>query len=117
MMAPKSTETPMLLVPSDHVPAPVLRGPRPLAAALVALLVAALRHGSWQGPLLLFALLSLEGALGGGAPAPGQPAVWSILHQVCAIAVITAALAPSDLWRSDATIRRPADVALTQIAP
>jgi heme A synthase len=72
------------------------------AAAVVALLNAALQRRPWQGPLLLLALLSLEGALGIAALAPGQPALWSILHQVCAIAVLAAALAPPEVWRSGA---------------
>jgi heme A synthase len=86
------------------------------AAALVALLMAALRGKPRQGPLLLFALLTLEGALGVAALAPGQPVVWSILHQVCAIAVLAAALAPSDLWRSDFSIKYSTDVALGRAA-
>jgi cytochrome c oxidase assembly protein subunit 15 len=87
------------------------------AAALLALLTAVPRGKTWQRPLLLFALLSLEGALGVAALALGQPVLWSILHQVCAIAVLTAALAPPELRRSDSTIRRRAAVALRRAAP
>jgi heme A synthase len=72
------------------------------AAAVVALLNAALQRRPWQGPLLLLALLSLQGVLGVAALAPGQPVLWSILHQVCAIAVLAAALAPPEVWGSGA---------------
>jgi heme A synthase len=87
------------------------------AAALVSLLTARLRRKPWQGPLLLFALLTLEGAVGIAALAPGQPAVWSILHQVCAVAVLAAALAPPALWRTNASVRLPGGVVLSRAAP
>jgi cytochrome c oxidase assembly protein subunit 15 len=64
------------------------------AAALIAV-VAAIRRGlPSTRALVLFGLLTLEGALGVAALQPGQPVVLSIVHQLCAIAVLTAALAP-----------------------
>jgi heme A synthase len=51
---------------------------------------------------VLFALLTLEGALGVATlQADQQPLVLSILHQACAIAVLAAALAPSELPREN----------------
>jgi heme a synthase len=77
------------------------------AAALLAVVSAMLRGTSATRALLLFALLTLEGALGVAALQAERPLVLSIVHQVCAIAVLAVALAPSDLrWsRSAATAR------------
>ena len=69
-------------------------------AALLALATAALRGQRAAGMLLLFGLLTFEAVLGIAALQPGQPVVASILHQVCAIAVLAAALAPPAPWRS-----------------
>jgi heme a synthase len=69
------------------------------AAALVAVVNAMLRHRSSTGALVLFGALTLEGALGIGALRPGQPVVVSIVHQLGAIAVLVAALAPPELFR------------------
>jgi heme a synthase len=67
------------------------------AAALLAVLNAMLRGTSATRALLLLGLLTLEGALGVAALQAERPLVLSIIHQVCAIAVLVAALAPSDL--------------------
>jgi cytochrome c oxidase assembly protein subunit 15 len=77
------------------------------AAALLAVLNAMLRGTSATRALLLFALLTLEGALGVAALQAERPLVLSIVHQVCAIAVLAVALAPPDLrWsRSAATAK------------
>jgi cytochrome c oxidase assembly protein subunit 15 len=64
------------------------------AAALIAVLAAISRGRPSTRALVLFGLLTLEGALGVAALQPGQPVVLSIAHQLCAIAVLTAALAP-----------------------
>jgi heme A synthase len=48
---------------------------------------------------VLFGLLTLEAVLGIVALRPGQPVIPSIMHQVGAIAVLVAALAPPDLYR------------------
>jgi heme a synthase len=74
------------------------------AAALLAVLNAMLRGTSATRALLLFALLTLEGALGVAALQAERPLVLSIIHQVCAIAVLAVALAPPDLrWSRSAT--------------
>jgi heme a synthase len=70
------------------------------AAALLAVVNAMLRGSSATRALFLFALLTLEGVLGVAALQAERPLVLSIIHQVCAIAVLAVALAPSDLWRS-----------------
>jgi len=64
------------------------------AAAIAA--ATALRHGrGWTQPAALFALLTLEAALGiATLQAAEQPLVLSIAHQACAIAVFAAALMP-----------------------
>lgn len=68
-------------------------------AAALALVTALLRRIPWQRAVLLFGLLTLEGMLGiATLQAEQQPLVLSIVHQVCAIAVLAAALAPCDLW-------------------
>jgi heme A synthase len=74
---------------------------------LLAVLNAMLRGTSATRALLLFALLTLEGALGVAALQAERPLVLSIVHQVCAIAVLAVALAPPDLrWsRSAATAK------------
>jgi cytochrome c oxidase assembly protein subunit 15 len=64
------------------------------AAALIATAIAALRRRPLMGTLLLFGLLTLEGALGIATLRPGAPVSLSIVHEVCAIAVLAAALAP-----------------------
>jgi len=69
------------------------------AAASLAVVTAMLRGLPWTRALVLFGLLTLEGALGVATLRPGQPIVLSIIHQVCAIAVLAAALAPRDLGR------------------
>jgi hypothetical protein len=65
-----------------------------LWAAAVLAMVTALRRGrAWMQPAALFALLTLEGALGVATlQAAEQPVVLSIAHQACAIAVFAAAL-------------------------
>jgi cytochrome c oxidase assembly protein subunit 15 len=70
------------------------------AAALLAVVNAMLRGSSSTRAWLLFGLLTLEGVLGVAALQAERPLVFSIIHQVCAIAVLAVALAPSDLWRS-----------------
>jgi len=66
------------------------------AAALVAVATAMLRGVSRTRALVLFGLLTLEGALGIAALRPGAAVVLSIAHQVGAIAVLAAALAPRE---------------------
>jgi cytochrome c oxidase assembly protein subunit 15 len=67
-------------------------------AAFLAIVIAVLRGGLWTRAALLFGLLTLEGALGVATLSAAQPIVLSVIHQVCAIAVMAAALAPPDLW-------------------
>ncbi len=67
------------------------------AAALLAVVTALLRGRAPTGALVLFGVLTLEGALGIATLQPGEPVALSILHQVCAIAVLVAALAPPGL--------------------
>jgi hypothetical protein len=63
------------------------------AAAAVALATALLRGHAWRRAGALFALLTLEGALGVATlQAVEQPVVLSIAHQALAIAVLAAAL-------------------------
>jgi cytochrome c oxidase assembly protein subunit 15 len=69
------------------------------AAALVAIASAMLKGSSPMRALLLFGLFTLEGALGVGALQAGNPVVLSIVHQVCAIAVLVAALMPDGLLK------------------
>jgi cytochrome c oxidase assembly protein subunit 15 len=64
------------------------------AAALVAVAIAALRRQPLMGTVVLFGLLTLEGALGIATLRPGAAVSLSIVHEVCAIAVLAAALAP-----------------------
>jgi heme A synthase len=72
------------------------------AAAALAVVTALLRGHPWTRAAVLFALLTLEGALGVATlQADQQPLVLSILHQACAIAVLAAALAPSELPREN----------------
>lgn len=71
------------------------------AAAALAVVTALLRGYSWTRAATLLSLLTLEGALGVATlQAVEQPVVLSILHQVLAIAVFAAALAPNrfDRW-------------------
>jgi heme A synthase len=67
-------------------------------AALLVAATALLRRQRCTGSLVLLALFTLEGALGIVALRPGQPVIPSILHQVCAVAVLAAALAPPERW-------------------
>jgi cytochrome c oxidase assembly protein subunit 15 len=76
------------------------------AAALLAVVTALLRGRALTGALVLFGLLTLEGALGIATLQPGEPVALSILHQVCAIAVLVAALAPPGPRRLDAVASR-----------
>jgi heme a synthase len=64
------------------------------AAALVAVAGAMIRGRAVNGALVLFVLLTFEGALGIAALQPDQPVTLSVMHQLCAIAVLAAALAP-----------------------
>jgi cytochrome c oxidase assembly protein subunit 15 len=68
-------------------------------AASLAVVTAMLRGLPWTGALVLFGVLTLEAVLGIAALRPGQPVIPSIMHQVGAIAVLAAALAPPDLYR------------------
>jgi cytochrome c oxidase assembly protein subunit 15 len=70
------------------------------AAALLAVASAMLRGSSAMRALFLLALLTLEGVLGVAALQVERPLVLSIIHQVCAIAVLAVALAQPDLWRA-----------------
>ena len=62
-------------------------------AALVALAAAMWRGRRYRPAVLLFALITLDGALGAAALVLGEPAPLSIAHQLCAIFVLAAALA------------------------
>lgn len=64
-------------------------------AALAWLVVAMLRRRGIGQPTVLFGLLTLEGALGVAALVQGEPLVLSIAHQIGAIFVLAAALAPA----------------------
>jgi cytochrome c oxidase assembly protein subunit 15 len=64
-------------------------------AALMAFAAAAWRRHRLAWPALLFGLLTIDGALGIAALAKALPAVLSIAHQVGAVAVLAAALAPA----------------------
>jgi heme a synthase len=64
-------------------------------AVLVWLAAAVLRRQHAGQPALLFGLLTLEGVLGVATLVQGQPLVLSIAHQVAAILVLAAALAPA----------------------
>jgi heme a synthase len=70
------------------------------AAALIAVVNAIMCCSSATRALLLFGLLTLEGALGVATLQAERPLVLSIIHQVCAVAVLVAALMPSGAWRS-----------------
>ena len=70
------------------------------AAALLAVVNAVLRGTSLTRAIVLFGLLTLEGALGVATLQAERPLVFSIIHQVCAIAILAVALAPPGLWRS-----------------
>jgi len=67
------------------------------AAACLAVATAVLRRRPPTRAVVLFGLLTLEGVLGVATLGAAQPLVLSIVHQACAIAVLAAALAPSDL--------------------
>ncbi len=64
-------------------------------AALAWLVAAMLRRRGLGQPAVLFGFLTLEGALGVAAVVQGEPLVLSITHQVGAIFVLAAALAPA----------------------
>jgi heme a synthase len=68
-------------------------------AALVAVAIALLRGQPWTRTAVLFGLLTLEGVLGVAALQAVRPLVFSMIHQVGAIAVLAVALAPADLWK------------------
>ena len=70
------------------------------AAALVAVINAMLRGTPWTRAWLLLGLLTFEAGLGAATLQSERPLVLSIIHQVCAIAVLAVALAAPDLWRS-----------------
>jgi heme a synthase len=77
------------------------------AVALLAVVSAMLRGTSATRALLLFGLLTLEGALGAATLQAERPLVLSIIHQVCAIAVLVVALAPPDLrWSHPAAVAK-----------
>jgi cytochrome c oxidase assembly protein subunit 15 len=61
--------------------------------ALGALAVSLVRGGPRAAPLLLFGLLSLDGALGVATLLLAEPPALSIAHQVCGVLVLAAALA------------------------
>jgi heme A synthase len=63
-------------------------------AALAAFVAAVLRGLPKSRVLILLGLLTFEGALGVAALQAAYPAVLSIAHQLCAVAVLAAALAP-----------------------
>ena len=63
--------------------------------ALAWLVAAMLRRRDIGQPAMVFGLLTLEGALGVAALVQGEPLVISIAHQVGAIFVLAAALAPA----------------------
>jgi cytochrome c oxidase assembly protein subunit 15 len=64
-------------------------------AALAWLVVAMVRRRGVGQPTVLLGLLTLEGALGVAALLQGEPLVLSITHQIGAIFVLAAALAPA----------------------
>jgi cytochrome c oxidase assembly protein subunit 15 len=66
-------------------------------AALAATLVALFRGTPLQRALLLLGLITLEGALGVAALQAERPLIYSMIHQVGAIAVLALALAPPAL--------------------
>jgi heme a synthase len=65
-------------------------------AALAAVVAAVFRGQPRTRALVLFGLLSFEGALGVAVLQALYPVVLSIVHQLCAIAVLVAALAPRE---------------------
>jgi heme A synthase len=69
-------------------------------ATALTIVTTLLRNLPWGLASLLFGLFTLEGALGITTLQAGQPLVLSIVHQICAIAVLATALAPRDLGRS-----------------
>jgi heme A synthase len=56
--------------------------------------------------LILLVLLTFEGALGVAVLHAAYPAVLSVVHQLCAIAVLAAALAPREARRPTAAFSR-----------
>ncbi len=76
------------------------------AAALLAVATAMLRQLPSTRMLVLFGLLTLDGALGIVTLQALQPVVPSIVHQVCAIAVLAAALGAQSQGRADHLARR-----------
>ncbi len=75
------------------------------AAALVAAVNAVLRRAFPARALLLLFLLTLEAVLGVATLQAERPLLLSIVHQVCAVAVLVAALLPPDARRSQASAR------------
>jgi hypothetical protein len=72
------------------------------AAAILAVMTALLRGHPWRTAATLFALLTLEGALGVATlQAVEQPVVLSMAHQAIAIAVLAAALMPVSVAAGD----------------
>jgi heme a synthase len=69
-------------------------------AALAAFVAAVLRGLPKSRVLILLGLLTFEGALGVAALQAAYPAVLSIAHQLCAVAVLAAALAPREARRT-----------------
>jgi cytochrome c oxidase assembly protein subunit 15 len=69
------------------------------AAALLAVANAMARGSSAILPLLLVGALTLEGVLGAITLAAARPLLLSIVHQVCAVAVLVVALLPSGARR------------------
>jgi cytochrome c oxidase assembly protein subunit 15 len=76
------------------------------AAALLAVATAMRRQLPLTRTLVLFGLLTLDGALGIVTLQALQPVVPSIVHQVCAIAVLAAALGAQSQGRGDHPARR-----------
>jgi hypothetical protein len=69
-------------------------------AAALTIVTAVMRGRPWMRAAILFGLLTLEGALGiATLQADQQPVLLSIVHQVCAIAVLVAALVPHSTSR------------------
>jgi cytochrome c oxidase assembly protein subunit 15 len=75
------------------------------AAALLGVATAMLKRLPWTRALVLFGLLTLDGALGIATLRTGQPVIVSILHQVCAIAVLAAALVAQSQGGADRRLR------------
>jgi len=81
-------------------------------AALVWMSAAVVRRQRVGQPVLLFGLLTLDGALGVATLIEGEPLVLSIAHQVGAILVLAAALAPAGVRRA----HEPAEPSLGRLS-